>query len=108
MTTPLEDVAEAADQVADEQRRVARQARTMQRQRERGWSWERILDRGAAPGILAILRSSARGVGEALGLLSHTLAKGLASEGASRRGIAARLGVTHQRVSAMLKSGPRR
>lgn len=61
MSTVLETVAVAADEVADDQRRVARRARAMQRQRDRGWSWVRILDREEEPGLLGLLRGSVNG-----------------------------------------------
>ncbi|MCA1847094.1 MAG: hypothetical protein LC792_28665 [Actinobacteria bacterium] len=102
MVSALDEVAAAADEVADDQRRVARQARTMQRLRDRGWSWGRILDREAAPGLLESLRRSIRRLTTATGRLAQTLAAGLTAEGESRRRIGRRLGVTHQRVSAMV------
>src|SRR5207248_5223900 len=52
----LERVAAAADEVADEQRHVARQARSMQHRRERGAPWSRILDEEASPTLLQRLR----------------------------------------------------
>jgi hypothetical protein len=103
LTTPLEDVATGADEVADAQRRVARRARAMQRLRDRGRSWAEILDRDAAPGLLRLLRSSGRRLAETTGRFAQSLARGLAAEGESQRRIARRLGVTHQRVSAMLR-----
>lgn len=102
MSTALELVATAADDVAADQRRVARRARAMQRQRDRGWSWAKVLDRDAEPGLLELLRRSARRLAESVGLLAQALARGLSGEGESRRQIARRLGVTHQRISAML------
>jgi hypothetical protein len=107
MGSALEDVAAAADAVADDQRNVARQARWMQQLRDRGWSWSKILDEEGAPGLLTILRKSTRTLTAALGQLAHTVAHSLAAEGESRRQIAQRLGVTHQRVSAMLLNGGR-
>lgn len=107
MSTALEVVATAADDVAGDQRRVARRARTMQRQRDRGWSWAKVLDREAEPGLLELLRRSARRLAESAGQLAQALARGLAGEGESRRQIARRLGVTHQRISAMLHQGRR-
>jgi hypothetical protein len=103
MSAVLEGVATAADDVADDQRRVARRARAMQRQRDRGWSWARVLDREAEPGLLELLRGSARRLAESAGHLAQALARGLAGEGQSRRQIARRLGVTHQRITAMLR-----
>src|SRR5437763_6152898 len=52
----LERVAAAADEVADEQRHVARQARSMQHRRDRGAPWTRILDEEASPTLLQRLR----------------------------------------------------
>jgi hypothetical protein len=103
MSTVLETVAVAADDVADDQRRVARRARAMQRQRDRGWSWVKVLDREAGPGLLGLLRGSARRLAESAGHLAQALARGLAGEGQSRRQIAQRLGVTHQRITAILR-----
>lgn len=102
MGSALEEVAAAADEVADDQRRVARRARAMQRERDRGRSWASILDREARPGPLELLRRSRGLLGEATGRLARILAAGLSAEGESRRQIGGRLGVTHQRVSAML------
>jgi hypothetical protein len=114
LSTALDDLAEAADEAADDQRAVARRARTMQAQRDRGWSWSRILDREPAPGLVALLRRSGRRVGEATASFTRRLALGLTEEGETRRHIGRRLGVTHQRVTAMLDghggnaAGPRR
>ena len=101
-SSALEAVAEAADDAGREQREVARRARGMQRRRDRGWSWARVLDAERPPGILALSRSGTRHAGQALATLAGVLARGLSSEGESRRQVARRLGVTHQRVSAML------
>jgi len=107
MDSALEEVAAAADEVAADQRQVARRARAMLRQRERGWSWASILDREPMPRLLELLRRSGRRLSGATARLGRTLAIGLGEEGESRRQVARRLGVTHQRVSAMLK-GERR
>ncbi len=107
MSTALAEVATAAEDVAGQQRRIARRARAMERQRDRGQSWVEILDREAEPGLLSLLRRSARRLGAAAGELAQALARGLAGEGESRRQIARRLGVTHQRITAMLRSEPR-
>jgi DNA-binding NarL/FixJ family response regulator len=96
-------VAAAADEVADEQREVARQARFMQRRRDRGTPWSRILDEQPSPTLLARLRRSLRTLTDATGRASRTLIAGLIFEGESRRQIARRLGVSHQRVSAMMR-----
>jgi hypothetical protein len=100
----LEGVAAAAEEVADQQRQVARQARSMQQRRDRGVSWARILDEQTSPTFLERLRHSCRRLTDASGRASRTLIAGLILEGESRRKIARRLGVSHQRVSAMLNT----
>ena len=103
MRTALEDVASAADEIADDQRLVARRARQMQRRRDAGWSWAQILDWEPEPKILDLLRRSGRRLSEALGQLAQAMASGLSSEGESRRQVGRRLAVSHQRVTTMLK-----
>ncbi len=103
MSSALQVVATTADEVADDQRRVARLARAMQRQRDRGWSWGKILEREPVPGLLELLRRSGLRLTEATSRFAHALAQGLTEEGESRRRVGRRLGVTHQRVSAILK-----
>src|SRR4051794_30466818 len=102
MSTVLEEVAAAADEVADEQRQVARDARTMQRQRDRGWSWARVLDHMPGPGVFERLRRNARRLTGASVRVARELGRGLSAEGESRREIAKRLGVSHQRVSSLV------
>jgi predicted transcriptional regulator len=99
----LEEVATTADGVAYQQRQVASEARAMQRLRRRGLSWAQVLDAQRPPGVFALLRASGRGVTHVASLLSRAVALGLTEEGWSQRWIAARLGVTHQRVSAILR-----
>jgi hypothetical protein len=108
MRTALEDLAAAADEVADDQRIAARRARQMQGQRDRGWSWAKILDREPAPGLVELLRRSGRRLAAATSRVAGLLAAELRDEGESRRQIGRRLGVTHQRVTAMLNGARRR
>ena len=103
MSSALEDLADAADEVANEQRLVARKARGMQRRRDRGESWQNILDHERDPDLVALLRRSGRRLSTATAAFARRLAIALSDEGVSRRRIAARLGVTHQRVSAILQ-----
>lgn len=102
MTTPLIALAEVADETARDQHRLARKARTMDRQRQRGWSWSTILDRESQPRLLVLLASSVRRLAEASGRFRAALAGGLVDEGLSTRQTSERLGVSHQRVSTML------
>ena len=102
MRSPLGEVASTAERVADDQREVAERVRHIQRLRGRGRSWTSILDDESAPGVLDLLRRSGRGIATSTSKLAGTFARGLAAEGESRRRIARRLGVTHQRVTAIL------
>lgn len=103
MTHALEDLARAADETALDQQRLARRAREMVRQRRRGWAWTTILERENKPGALDLLSASARRLARIGGRFRRALGRALASEGLSTRVIARHFGVTHQRVSAMLK-----
>lgn len=102
MDSILEEVAVAADEVTADQREVARRARVMQRQRARGWSWGKTLDSQAAPGVVSLLRRSRRRLAAAAAALTAALVSGLRAEGDSHGRIAARLGVTRQRVTTLL------
>jgi hypothetical protein len=102
MTRALEDVAKTADDAADAEREVARRARSLAHQRDRGLPWRTILDREHEQGVFALLRHGARLAVDALSAFSSLVAAQLSEEGASRRQIARIIGVTHQRVSAIL------
>lgn len=102
MASSLEEVAAAAEEAARDKHEVARRARAMQRKRDRGWSWSRILEAEGSPSVIEIVRRGAQRAAEAKTTLATVLARELSREGLSRRQIAQRLHVTHQRVSAML------
>ena len=96
----LEVVEQTAEQTALEQQRVAASARALRQQaRERPWSM--VFDRSDQP-LLHLMGGSVRRLGETNSRFRAALARALAIEGLSTRQIAARLGVTHQRISAML------
>ncbi len=108
MAGALDQIAEAADETALDQQRLARRARSMSQQRRLGWSWSQILERERQPGLLILLTRSARRLHEVSGQFRPALAKALGDEGLSTRQIAKTLGVTHQRISAMLnRPGPK-
>jgi transcriptional regulator with XRE-family HTH domain len=98
----LDSVADTAEQVASDQRQVAREVRAMREQRRKGFSWASLLDRQQAPGLLGRIRRSRQALTDASGRLSRAAAAGMSAEGESHRAIARRLGVSHQRVTAIL------
>ena len=102
-TTPLEELAVAADAVADDQRQVADTARELAARRKAGWSWSRILESEEGPQLVELVRRSVHRLREASGRLTSVLAAELSNEGRSRREIARWLGVSHQRVSALVE-----
>jgi len=102
MSGSLDGVADAAEALAGHQLDIARPARRMQRERDRGWSWKRVLDSKAPPGVVELARRSARHSARLVASLGVVIASGLSSEGLSRRQIAQRVAVRHQRVSAIL------
>jgi hypothetical protein len=104
VTDQLEAIADDADAVAHDQRLVARDARTMKRRLDRGWSWSTVLGDEQPAQVIERARDSGKRVARLLAGLALATAKGLSSEGESRRRIASRLGVTHQRVTAMLRN----
>jgi hypothetical protein len=99
----LEEIASEADAIADEQRQVARDARTTQRRLDRGWSWSKALGEEQPTRMIERARDSTKRLARVSGRLGLTIARALTAEGESRRRIASRLGVTHQRVTAMLR-----
>lgn len=103
MARALDEVAESADETALDQQRLARRARSMNRQRGSGSSWVQILERERQPGLIALMERSARRLQEVSGRFRPVLGRALVAEGLSTRQIARLFGVTRQRISAMLK-----
>jgi DNA-binding NarL/FixJ family response regulator len=102
LTDALEDLATSAERTSAEQQELADSARAMSRQRQSGRSWAAILDSDTHSSVLTLLGSSLRRLGQTSSRFRNAIAAALSAEGLSTRQIAARLGVTHQRVSAML------
>lgn len=107
MTRPLQELAESAEENARDQQRIARKARRLDREREKGTAWSTILDRDRRPGLLELLAASARRVATMTNDFRRAVAGALSKEGSSTRQIARRFGVSHQRISAMLRGDGR-
>jgi len=104
MTRALDDFAKEAEAVADEQHQIARDARRLHQRREEGRPWSEVLGGEDAGALLRLMRASGRRLATATGGLVRTLAAELQNEGLSHRKIGRLLGVTHQRVTTILKS----
>jgi len=106
MARALDEFAKEADAVADEQQQIARDARRLHQEHENGRSMSELLGDGDAGRMLQMMRSSGRRLATATGNLMRALARELSKEGLSHRKIGRLLGVTHQRVTTILKSRP--
>ncbi len=99
----LDGLADAAEDSARDEQRLARRIRQLRAGRADGRSWRDLLsgDRGA--GVLQLASRILNRVTECSGCLRRVLAAGLRSEGATMAAIAGLFGVSHQRVSALLQ-----
>ena len=104
MARALDEFADEAEAVAHEQQQIARDARRLDQKREAGQPWSAVLAGEDAGALFRLIRSSGRRLAGATGKLMRTLAHELQSEGESHRKIGRLLGVTHQRVTTILKS----
>jgi hypothetical protein len=102
LVVALENLAESAEKTSAEQQVIADSARAMTEERRRGRPWAAIIAGEGRPSVLALLGSSLRRLSQASSRVRTGVATALAKEGLSTRQIATHLGVTHQRVSAML------
>jgi hypothetical protein len=102
----LDDLAAVIEDNAREERLLARRVRRLRAERASGRSWHALLGEESAP---AALRLAARVVGrmtEAGAHFRRSVARGLRLEGATIPAIAASFGVSHQRVSVLLRDDP--
>lgn len=99
----LNEVADAADATAKEQRQAATTSRQLSRARQRGASWHEIANSDRPQMLLALLGASARRLVETAGDFRRALARALTREGLTTREIGQRFGVSHQRISSLLR-----
>jgi hypothetical protein len=104
LTAALNHLAENAERTSAEQQLIADSARAMTEEHRRGRSWAAIMAGEGQPSVVSLLGSSLRRLSETSSRVRAAVAATLVKEGLSTRQIAAHLGVTHQRISAMLKS----
>lgn len=101
IATTLDRVADTVDEATGEQAQAARVARDTARGRRAGRLDEASTTHSVRQ-VLELLGRSADALTAAAGGLRRAWAAALADEGLSIRQIGERLGVTHQRVSALL------
>lgn len=103
----LDSLAEAVEENARDERILARRIRQVRAGRAAGRSWHSLLDRDRGSALLEVPTRVMRRATEISGLLRRRLTTGLRAEGATIPAIADRFGVTHQRISALLRNGER-
>ena len=91
-----------------DERTLQRRIRRLREARQQGQSWRTILDEEPEPGALHLVGLLLGRLSESSGVLRRSLARALRSEGETVPAIARRFGVTHQRVSSLLRQRAQR
>jgi hypothetical protein len=104
----LDDLAAVVRENARDEGVLARRIGQLRAGRAKGRSWRELLAREQRPGALELAARILRRLTEASGTLRRTVANGLRAEGTTISAIAAVFGVSHQRVSALLRRDSKR
>ncbi|HTX63112.1 MAG TPA: hypothetical protein VMD28_05710 [Acidimicrobiales bacterium] len=99
----LEALSDALSEVANDRELLERRLRELHRQRAEGRAWRDILAEEDAPGTMQIVSRMLACLAKASGTLRKELVDTLRREGVSIPSIAKLFGVTHQRVSNLLR-----
>lgn len=105
---PLDDLAAALDDNARDQRLLARRIRDLRAGAARGKRWTDLLDAEPRPGALQLTSMILARWNEGSASLRRGLVRALRAEGATIAAIAEHFGVSHQRVSNLLRPVPAR
>jgi hypothetical protein len=98
----LDGLADAVEENARDERRLARRIRRLRVGRAAGRTWHDLVTGERQPGVLTLASRILNRLTETSGGLRRVIAHGLRLEGATIAAIAALFGVSHQRVSALL------
>lgn len=99
----IDELADAIEANASDERLLARRLRRLRSGRAAGRSWRRLLDSEPDPGALAIVGRILARMSSTSGGLRRTMAQAVHGEGETVAEIARRFGVTHQRISTILR-----
>ncbi len=105
----LDALSDALRELIDDQRLLERRLRELHRQRSDGRAWRDILAEEVekdAPGTMQVVSRMLARLAKASGALRKELVDTLRHEGVSIPAIAKLFGVTHQRVSNLLRKPP--
>jgi hypothetical protein len=102
----LDALAEALEQLAEDQKVLGKKIDGLRRARRKGLSWQDILMDEEGPGSMQVVSRMLACLSKASGTLRKELVEELREEGATIPAIARLFGVTHQRVSNLLRRSP--
>jgi hypothetical protein len=101
----IDELASAVRANVEDERVLAKRLRTMRSRRVRGASTNQLLHEEATPTALSLLGRVLLRLGRASSTFRRTLAHELRDEGETVTGIARLFAVSHQRTSALLRTG---
>lgn len=99
----LDQLAEALEENSRDHEMMLRRVRQFHQARASGMSWKDILSKEEGPGTMQLLSRMLGRMSAASGTLRKEMVFGLRDEGVSVPTIARLFGVTHQRVSNLLR-----
>jgi hypothetical protein len=102
----LHALGKALEENANEERLLAERIKQMISERERGSAWADVLKHEEYPGTVHLVSSTLARLSTASGHVRRSLVVALRAEGVTIPVIARLFGVTHQRVSNLLRRGP--
>jgi hypothetical protein len=102
----LDALSHALDEMTNDQRLLEKRLRDLHRQRSEGRAWRDILAEEEVPGTMQVVSRMLACLAKASGSLRKELVDTLRHEGVSIPAIAKLFGVTHQRVSNLLRKPP--
>lgn len=98
----LEQAAHGLDEVAAEAGEAAELLRDVGERRRRGRSWRELLDGSRTRALLHLTGSASKRLSSVAARLRRAIARALVAHGLRVGEVAKELGVSHQRVSALL------
>ena len=102
----LDALSVALQEITREQRELTERIDQLRQSRQNGMSWHEILSREPSPGTMQVVSQMLARMSKASGTLRKELVDSLRAEGTSIPAIARMFGVTHQRVSNLLRRPP--
>ncbi len=99
----VDGLAAAVEENGKDERLLVRRLRELREGRAEGRSWLDLLGPDERPSVLGLIGRIIGRLTDAGGALRRALARGLRLEGATIATIAKRFGVSHQRISALLR-----